>query len=271
MPYDGSGNFTPVAAPAFPAIAGQVITAAYFNQTILDMTSNGLTNALTRDGQGRPTANINWNAKNLTNVNVLEIVSGLLNGGTIWAASNDGPGSGLDADLLDGQQGVYYLAAASYTAADVLAKLLTVDGPGSGLDADTVDGIQGAAIALLASANFTILQVGAKSVGYLELPQDAQSAAYQLVAGDAGGHVYYTGGAAALTIPANATVGFPIGTAITLVNNGSGVLTVTRAGSVVLIWAGVGTDANRALAVGGLATILKVGTNTWFISGAGLS
>ena len=32
------------------------------------------------------------------------------------------------------------LPAASYTAADVLAKLLTVDGSGSGLDADTVDG-----------------------------------------------------------------------------------------------------------------------------------
>ena len=32
------------------------------------------------------------------------------------------------------------LTAASYTAADVLAKLLTVDGAGSGLDADTVDG-----------------------------------------------------------------------------------------------------------------------------------
>ena len=32
------------------------------------------------------------------------------------------------------------LAAADYTAADVLAKLLTVDGTGSGLDADTIDG-----------------------------------------------------------------------------------------------------------------------------------
>ena len=33
-----------------------------------------------------------------------------------------------------------YLLAASYTAADVLAKLLTVDGAGSGLDADLLDG-----------------------------------------------------------------------------------------------------------------------------------
>jgi len=33
-----------------------------------------------------------------------------------------------------------YLAASSYTAADVLAKIKTVDGAGSGLDADTLDG-----------------------------------------------------------------------------------------------------------------------------------
>ena len=56
----------------------------------------------------------------------------------------DGSGSGLDADLLDGKQGSFYLPAGNYTAADVLAKIKTVDGSGSGLDADTVDGVQGA-------------------------------------------------------------------------------------------------------------------------------
>src|SRR5690606_12141666 len=49
-------------------------------------------------------------------------------GNKVWDAGNDGSGSGLDADLLDGQQGSYYLPASSYTAADVRAKLLTVDG-----------------------------------------------------------------------------------------------------------------------------------------------
>lgn len=39
------------------------------------------------------------------------------------------------------------LASASYTAADVLAKLLTVDGPGSLLDADLLDGSSSAAFA----------------------------------------------------------------------------------------------------------------------------
>lgn len=68
-----------------------------------------------------------------------------------WLLTQDGSGSGLDADLLDGQQGTYYtditarlgytpLNAISYTPADVLAKLLTVDGAGSGLDSDLLDG-----------------------------------------------------------------------------------------------------------------------------------
>ena len=36
-----------------------------------------------------------------------------LNGGTAWTSANDGSGSGLDADLLDGQQGSYYYPASN--------------------------------------------------------------------------------------------------------------------------------------------------------------
>lgn len=46
-------------------------------------------------------------------------------------------------------------ALAGYTAADVLAKLLTVDGTGSGLDADLLDGLSSAAYAQLSGAAFT--------------------------------------------------------------------------------------------------------------------
>jgi hypothetical protein len=70
-----------------------------------------------------------------------------VNGAVVWNAGNDGAGSGLDADLLDGQQGSYYYPASNpngYTndqsAAEILTKIKTVDGSGSGLDADTCDG-----------------------------------------------------------------------------------------------------------------------------------
>ncbi|MGB2787861.1 MAG: hypothetical protein WBC13_00865 [Dokdonella sp.] len=84
----------------------------------------------------------------------------------VWHAGNDGSGSGLDADLLDGQHGSYYLAASSYSASDVLAKIKTVDGSGSGLDADVLDGYQAAQFALLAGATFTGALLSTSSVGY---------------------------------------------------------------------------------------------------------
>ena len=46
------------------------------------------------------------------------------------------------------------LASASYTAADVLAKLITVDGAGSGLDSDLLDG-HSSAYFQVANANST--------------------------------------------------------------------------------------------------------------------
>lgn len=77
-----------------------------------------------------------------------------------WLLAQDGSGSGLDADLLDGQQGSYYLPAGSYTAGDVRSKLLTVDGSGSGLDADLLDGLHGSAFARMSLQNvFTVPQI----------------------------------------------------------------------------------------------------------------
>jgi hypothetical protein len=81
-----------------------------------------------------------------------------------WRSGNDGAGSGMDADLLDGQQGNYYLAASAYTAGDVKAKLVTVDGSGSGIDADTLDGLQAAAFALLGLSN-SVLPTGSNANG----------------------------------------------------------------------------------------------------------
>jgi hypothetical protein len=79
---------------------------------------------------------------NLSLASSLTVTGAITSGGnTVWTSGNDGAGSGLDADLLDGHDTSYFLAASSYTAADVLAKIKTVDGTGSGLDADLLDGI----------------------------------------------------------------------------------------------------------------------------------
>ena len=56
----------------------------------------------------------------------------------------DGAGSGLDADLLDGANGTFYLDYTNFTNTpsdlDILNQIKNVDGAGSGLDADLLDG-----------------------------------------------------------------------------------------------------------------------------------
>ena len=72
-----------------------------------------------------------------------------------WNSTNDGSGSGLDADTLDGQEGSYYYPASNpdgytddQTPSEILTAIKTVDGSGSGLDADTLDGNHAAAFSL---------------------------------------------------------------------------------------------------------------------------
>lgn len=110
------------------------------------------------------------------------------------------------------------------------------------------------------------------SVGYTGMPQNAQSAAYTLVAADAGKTVVHPitdNNARTFTIPANGTVAFPVGTTITFVNM---INTVTIAITTDTMYlAGAGTTGSRTLAAYGVATAIKVTSTSWIISGNGLT
>jgi len=59
------------------------------------------------------------------------------------------------------------------------------------------------------------------SVGYLNIPQNSQSAAYTTVLADSGKHIFHPStdaNARTFTIDSNANVAYPVGTAITFVN-----------------------------------------------------
>lgn len=56
MPYNGTGTYTPPAGD-FPAVSSTVIASTKYNNLINDIAS-ALTNAVTRDGQSPPTANL---------------------------------------------------------------------------------------------------------------------------------------------------------------------------------------------------------------------
>lgn len=112
---------------------------------------------------------------------------------------------------------------------------------------------------------------GTTQIGYLSAPQAHNSSGnYTLVIGDAGDHVYFTGGSTAiLTVPTNASVAFPIGTTILAVNNNSGALTISGAG--VTFQLANGTTGNRTVATKGMASLLKVATDTWWVTGPGVT
>jgi len=108
-------------------------------------------------------------------------------------------------------------------------------------------------------------------VGYRNIPQNAQNSNYTLVLGDNGKHIYSANsGTQTITIPTNASVAFPTGTAVTIVNNGTTSITISTTG-LTFYWAGTSSTGDRTLATKGVATLLKVSTNTWFISGSGLT
>ena len=93
--------------------------------------------------------------------------------------------------------------------------------------------------------------------------QNTQSGAYTLVAADAGKHILASGN---ITVPDSV---FSAGQAITIVNNTSGNLTITKGTNMYNT--ADGTNANRTLATRGMATLLFTAADTAYISGAGLS
>lgn len=116
----------------------------------------------------------------------------------------------------------------------------------------------------------TVSTPAVTSVGYLGSPQMSDQDDYTLVITDAGKHYYHVSGTPhTLTIPANASVAFPIGTVIGIVNeNGGGAVTISIT-SDTLRWGS--STGSRTLAANGTATLLKVASTVWRLTGDGIT
>lgn len=110
---------------------------------------------------------------------------------------------------------------------------------------------------------------GTTSVGYLGIPQVIQNLPYTFAMTDAGKHAFHDEVTArTYTIPANATVAFPIGTTITIVNNtGAGVITLSISTDTLRRGDGTAGTGNRTIAADSIATIIKTKTTEWMIHG----
>ncbi len=137
----------------------------------------------------------------------------------------------------------------------------------------TGDLVSGGPLGTPASGNISNTTAdGTNSVGFRHIPQLDKTSAYTLAIDDAGKHVHKGGtGAFTVTIPANASVAFPIGTAITFVNSAaSGAMTIAITTDTMRL-AGAGTTGSRTLAAYGVATAVKITATEWIISGTGLT
>lgn len=117
---------------------------------------------------------------------------------------------------------------------------------------------------------------GTNSVGFLNIPQNAQTGSYTMVLADSGKHIYHASGAGAATytIPAASSVAYPLGTAITFVNLSTTAVSIAITTDTMYL-SSAGTTGTRTLAQFGSATAIKVSgvssSGIWVISGSGLT
>jgi hypothetical protein len=74
-------------------------------------------------------------------------------------------------------------------------------------------------------------------------------------------------GASTLTIPTNASVAFPVGTVITVLNKGAGVVTISGAGGVTVLSAGA-VAASPTLSQYKSCALIQTSANNWYVVGA---
>lgn len=132
----------------------------------------------------------------------------------------------------------------------------------------TLSGTLSVTGALTLNGALTTDNTTADEVGFKGMPLNGQNAGYTCVLSDAGKLIRFDT-AGTFTIPANASVAYPIGTVLTFLNNAASSTIAITTDTMTL--AGTTTTGSRTLAQNGLATAVKYGTQFWMISGSGLS
>lgn len=193
--------------------------------------------------------------------------------GNLTFSSAAGGGSVTTVSVVSANGLAGTVANASSTPAITLSTSITgvLKGNGTAISTATAGTdyvVPGGALGTPSSGTLSSCTVdGTNKVGYIGAPQSTNTT---VAASDAGKHIYFTGGSTAtLTVNTNATTAIDVGTTILVVNNNSGNLTISGAG--VTFQLANGATGNRTVATKGMATLLKVATDTWYVSGAGVT
>ncbi len=123
--------------------------------------------------------------------------------------------------------------------------------------------------------DFSAAIIDTPASSFTRLAQNSQSSAYTTVLSDAGGQIFHPSAdttARTFTIDSNANVAYPIGTAITFINQTlAGALTIAITSDTLTLLGATASTGSRTLATNGVATAVKVGTTSWVISGVNLT
>lgn len=116
------------------------------------------------------------------------------------------------------------------------------------------------------------VNTSAAEVGYRGVPVVTENGNHTLELSDAGKMIRKASGGSGetITIPANSSVAFPIGTMIAISNDGGGILTIAIT-TDTLIAAEDGSTGSVTLADDGMAVLTKVASTTWKVVGTGLT
>ena len=304
MPFNGSGTYSLPSNSFNPAVAATTIDPTAWNATGTDL-STALSTCLLKDGTQTATASIPF-ASGISTDTIAPIgsagvtISGVnvKTGNIILTDSSDTTKkatfvmSGITtattrswtfpdfSDTFVGLTGTQTLTNKTFTAPVLGAATATsINGLTISTTTGTLTLTNGKTLSVtnsltLSGTDSTTMTFppASASIGYLNVPQNSQSTAYTTVLADSGKHILHPSSdnnARTFTIDSNANVAYPVGTALTFVNQ---INTVTIAiTSDTLTLAGVGSTGSRTLAANGIATAIKIATTSWLISGTGLT
>lgn len=284
----GANKITGLASGAVgaPAIAfnSAATTGFYYTGTsaaiavggakVLDVLTTGVAVTGTFTASGAATLNI-LSSSGAT------ITGGTITGITDLAVADGGTGSSTAAAARTA------LGAAASGANTDITSITITGGTITGItDLAVADGGTGSstaaaartalgAAALGANADITSLEtdtelveggtISATTLGFRGLPPNAKTGAYTLALTDQGKIIPNTTGG--WVIPANASVAFPIGSTIALYNNSASTQALTITTDTLRL-AGTTSTGTRTIGIRGLATLVKVNTTEWVVSGS---